>query len=51
LPQGSILVVYDAPDWRYDEHSHLLSGGGLEFSGDLILQGNHLLVVRLRGQP
>jgi hypothetical protein len=51
LPNGSVVVVYDAPDWRYDETRHLLIGGGLEYSGDLLLQRSRLFVVRLRSQP
>ena len=51
LPEGSIVIIYDLPDWTYDPSSHLLQGSGLVFSGDLLLNRNRLLVLRLRGQP
>jgi hypothetical protein len=51
LAQGSVVVIYDAPDWRYDEEDHLLIGDGLKFPADLLLQRDRLVVVRMRSQP
>ncbi len=50
LPAGSIIVVYDAPDWSYDQKSQLLQGGGLSFPGEILIRRDGLLVLRVRSQ-
>lgn len=51
LPDDSIVVVYDTAGWTYNQQRHLLRGGGLEFSGEILLRRNRLLVLRVRRQP
>lgn len=51
LPDGSIIVVYDAPDWSYDEQQQQLQGGGLSFPGEILIRRDRLLVLRVRSQP
>ena len=51
LPDGSIIVVYDAPDWSYDPQRQQLQGGGLSFSGEIVIRSDRLLVLRVRSLP
>jgi hypothetical protein len=51
LPDGTLIVVYDAEGWTYDSGKHVLDGGGLELPGDAILRRGKLLVMRYRGNP
>ncbi len=51
LPDGSIIVVYDAPDWSYDPKRQQLQGGGLAFPGDIMIRRDGLLVMRARSKP
>lgn len=51
LPDRSIIVVYDVPDWSYDQESRQLQGGGLTFPGEILIQRDRLLVLRVRSQP
>lgn len=48
LPPGSIIVVFNAEDWRFDAARHSLSDGGIEFPVDALLQRGSLLVARVR---
>ncbi len=49
LPTGTLIIVYEAEDWTYDPARRVLSGGGTELPGDLILRRDNVLVVRYRG--
>jgi hypothetical protein len=48
LPAGSVIVVYNIDEWRFDAARRVLSGGGLEIPADAILQRGALTVVRVR---
>ena len=49
LPAGSIIVVYNFDEWRYDAARRVLIGGGLEIPSDALLQRGALVVARVRG--
>ena len=51
LPDRSIVVVYDAPDWSYDPKTRQLRGGGLSFPGEILLRHDRLLVLRVSARP
>lgn len=51
LPDRSIIIVYDVPDWSYDPKTRQLRGGGLTFTGEVLLRRDRLLVLRVGEAP
>lgn len=49
LPDGTLIIVYEAEGWKYDWGRRVLKGSGTEFPGSQIMQRDNLLVVRYRG--
>lgn len=46
LPNGTLIIVYEAEGWGYDPARRVLEGGGVVIPGDLLLRNGNLLVMR-----
>jgi hypothetical protein len=48
LPDNSLVVLFDAKGWRYNEKTRVMSGDGLSITGDVIYNRGRVVVMRSR---
>lgn len=51
LPDNSLIVLFDAQGWRYDEKTRVMSGDGMRFVGDIIFSRGRVVVLHVRSKP